>query len=151
MNILVKELIHPNHLSKQLKHIFNLVFTVFFASFLSLLNYQENAGSFIIDHPIHSLYCFAQRNPAQHGHIRAVHLHFPLKGKENRIILPCSGKKGRAGPQGPQNAIWLQSFPEFSGPGTRHIYFRWINTVTQWTANYTGRGLSIAFGLTASV
>lgn len=69
--------------------------------------------------------------------------HFPLKHKENRIILPLSGKKGRAIPQGPRKAIWLQPFSEFSGPGTKHIYIRWINTATQWTDSRQAEALAL--------
>lgn len=39
------------------------------------------------------------------------------------MILPCSEKKDRVIPQGPQKAIWLQSFPGGFWPRDKaHLY-----------------------------
>ena len=31
--------------------------------------------------------------------------------------------------------IFERYFSEFAGPETKHIHFKWINTVTQWTVS----------------
>lgn len=130
--------------------IFSSLFTTLLASFLPSLKFWEKCRSAYYRNHIHPLPCFAQRNRAYvtTEWLFTSRFHLKVKGSLNPYWLTPQLPR-------PSKCRLAAVFPfrdlEFPGPGTKHIYFQWINTVTQWTDSSADWGVRLALSLAASV